>query len=128
MVTDSFTVPTVDMSAPLATAGRDRENGRATTIGDAVKQTMAKYSKVKVEASSNQKARQTTFHLKSESIKELEKAKKALIASLSPQVSYLFFTSQALLKFASQVSVVLNAPASTIAAIIGPKGNRYPRS
>ncbi|THG99164.1 hypothetical protein EW145_g7314 [Phellinidium pouzarii] len=66
---------------------------------------MVKHAKVRVEASSNVKTRQTTFHLKSESAKELEKAKKLLVAMISPQIS-----------------VILNAPASTIATIVGPKG------
>ena len=51
-----------------------------------MKQVMVKHSKVKVEGSSNQKTRQTTFHLKSESAKELEKARKMLVAMISPQV------------------------------------------
>ncbi|KAH9176394.1 hypothetical protein EDB89DRAFT_1941161 [Lactarius sanguifluus] len=50
-------------------------------------------------------ATETTFHLKADSKKELEKGKRSLLAALSPVVS-----------------VVVDAPASTIAAIIGPKG------
>ena len=42
--------------------------------------------KVRIEASTNQKSRQTTFFLKSESQKELDKAKKTLLAQLSPTV------------------------------------------
>lgn len=49
--------------------------------------------KVKLDASTNQKARQTTFFLKSEHKKELEKAKKALLAMLSPVVSILRYLS-----------------------------------
>jgi len=60
--------------------------------------------KVKVEASTNQK-RETIFYLKSDSQKELDKAKRHLLASLSPVVS-----------------LTVNAPASTIGAVIGPKG------
>ncbi|KAI5121582.1 hypothetical protein M0805_000761 [Coniferiporia weirii] len=98
IVTDSFTLGSVDLSA----SGRD---GKPTTLGEVMRQVMVKYAKVRVEASSNTKTRQTTFHLKSESAKELEKAKRSLVAMISPQIS-----------------VVLNAPASTIAAIVGPKG------
>lgn len=46
---------------------------------------MSQY-KVKLEASTNFRSRQTTFFLKSESEKELEKAKRALLAHLSPVV------------------------------------------
>ena len=66
----------------LSTAGRD---GKPTTIGEIMKQVMAKH-KVRIEASSNQKSRQTTFNLKADSKKELEKAKRMLTASLSPVV------------------------------------------
>ncbi|KAL0956379.1 hypothetical protein HGRIS_002526 [Hohenbuehelia grisea] len=96
-VSDSFTLGSIDLS----TAGRD---GKPVTVGEIMKQVIAKY-KVKIEASANQKARQTTFHIKAESQKELERAKRALLAALSPVVT-----------------LVLNAPASTIATIIGPKG------
>lgn len=80
-MTDSFTETVVDLS----TAGKD---GKPTTLGEIMKQVMVKHSKVKVEASSNQKTRQTTFHLKSESAKELDKAKRMLVALISPQVSH----------------------------------------
>ena len=80
LVTDNFTLTSIDLS----TAGRD---GKPTTLGEIMKQVMAKH-KVKIEASSNQKLRQSTFHMKSESEKELEKAKTALIAVLSPKVSW----------------------------------------
>ncbi|KAI0032235.1 hypothetical protein K488DRAFT_86037 [Vararia minispora EC-137] len=95
--TESFTLTAIDLS----TAGRD---GKPATLGEIMKQVMAKH-KVKIEASSNQLARQTTFNLKSESKKELDKAKRMLLALLSPTVS-----------------LVVNAPASTVAFIIGPKG------
>lgn len=78
VVTDSFTLTAIDLS----TAARD---GKTPTLGEIMKQVMAKY-KVKVEASSNQKNRQTTFHLRSESSKELDRAKRSLIALLSPVV------------------------------------------
>ncbi|PPR02413.1 hypothetical protein CVT26_011381 [Gymnopilus dilepis] len=95
---DSFTLSAIDLS----NAGKD---GKAATLGEVIKQVVAKY-KVKVEASQNQKARQTTFHIKAESQKELDKAKRSLLALLSPVIT-----------------LVINAPASTIASIIGPKGN-----
>ena len=50
-----------------------------------MKQVMSQY-KVKLEASANFRSRQTTFVRKSESEKELEKAKRALRAHLSPVV------------------------------------------
>lgn len=96
-VTESFTLSAIDLSS----AGKD---GRPTTLGEIMKQVMANH-KIRIEASTNQKTRQTTFHLKADSKKELEKGKRNLLAALSPVVS-----------------VVVDAPASTIAAIIGPKG------
>jgi hypothetical protein len=75
---DSFTI-TVDVS----NANRD---GKPNSLGEVMKQVMAKY-KVKLEASANQKTRQTTFHLKADSQKELDKAKRSLLALLSPVVS-----------------------------------------
>ncbi|KDR75234.1 hypothetical protein GALMADRAFT_69452 [Galerina marginata CBS 339.88] len=95
--TDSFTLSAIDLS----NSGKD---GKPATLGEVIKQVIAKY-KVKVEASGNQKTRQTTFHVKAESQKELDKAKRSLLALLSPVVT-----------------LVINAPASTIASIIGPKG------
>ncbi|KAJ2931288.1 hypothetical protein H1R20_g5780, partial [Candolleomyces eurysporus] len=92
---DSFTLSALDLS----NVGKD---GRASTLGEVMKLVMAKY-KVKIEASANQK--QTTFHIKAESQKELDKAKRSLLALLSPVIT-----------------LVLNAPASTIGSIIGPKG------
>lgn len=94
---DSFTLSAIDLS----NVGRD---GKTATLGEVMKQVMAKY-KVKLEASGNQKARQTTFHIKAESQKELDKAKRSLLALLSPVIT-----------------LVINAPASTIGSIIGPKG------
>jgi ATP-dependent DNA ligase len=79
MVAESFT-----MDAPnLSTSGKD---GKPLTLSEVMKQVMAKHQ-VKVEASTNQKTRQTTFALKSESQKELDKAKRTLLALLSPVVS-----------------------------------------
>ncbi|KAF7321750.1 hypothetical protein MKEN_00696700 [Mycena kentingensis (nom. inval.)] len=94
---ESFTVSRMDLS----NTGRD---GKPGTLGEVMKQVMAKY-KVKIEASANQRTRQTTFHLKAESQKELDKAKRSLLALLSPTVT-----------------LTINAPVSTIASIIGPKG------
>ena len=79
LVTDSFTLSSVD----LTSAGKD---GKPASLSDVMKQVMARFSKVQIEASSNQRLRQSTFHMKSESEKELEKAKRTLIAMLSPQV------------------------------------------
>lgn len=75
---DSFTLSAIDLS-------HTGKAGRPTTLGDVMRQVMAKY-KVKIEASANQRARQTTFHLKAESQKELDKAKRSLLALLSPVV------------------------------------------
>lgn len=77
-VTDNFTIASIDLSS----AGKD---GKPITLGEIMKQVMLKH-KVKIEASSNQTKKQTTFNLKSESTKELEKAKRSLIAQLSPTV------------------------------------------
>ncbi|OSD06860.1 hypothetical protein PYCCODRAFT_1431051 [Trametes coccinea BRFM310] len=97
LVSDSFILSSIDLS----TAGKD---GKPISLGEVMRQVMAQY-KVKLDASTNQKSHQTTFYLKSESKKELEKAKKSLLALLSPTVT-----------------LTLNAPASTIPTIIGPKG------
>ncbi|KAJ6500097.1 hypothetical protein C8R47DRAFT_1211663 [Mycena vitilis] len=94
---DSFTISSMDLS----NSGKD---GKPATLGEVMKQVMAKY-KVKLEASANQKTRQTTFHIKADTQKELDKAKRSLLALLSPVIT-----------------LVINAPASTIASIIGPKG------
>ncbi|EIW83125.1 hypothetical protein CONPUDRAFT_81194 [Coniophora puteana RWD-64-598 SS2] len=93
---DSFTLPYTDVPP--------NRDGKPQTLGDVLKQVMTKF-KVKIEASANQRARQTTFHMKAESQKELDKAKRGLLASLSPVIED-----------------ELPAPASTIPAIIGPKG------
>jgi hypothetical protein len=66
----------------LSNAGKD---GKSATLGEVMKQVMAKY-KVKIDASANQRTRQTTFHVKAESQKELDKAKRSLLALLSPVV------------------------------------------
>jgi hypothetical protein len=76
--TDSFTLAAMDLS----NAGRD---GRAASLGEVIKTVMTKY-KVKIEASGNQRTRQTTFHIKGESQKELDKAKRSLLALTSPVV------------------------------------------
>ena len=78
VISESFTIPAVDLS----TAGRD---GKPTSLGEVMRQIMNQH-KVRIEASTNQKSRQTTFFLKSESQKELDKAKKTLLAQLSPTV------------------------------------------
>lgn len=76
--TDTIHLDAIDLS----NSGRD---GKPTTLSSVMKQVMAKY-KVKIDASANQKSRQTTFHLKAESQKELDKAKRSLLALLSPVV------------------------------------------
>ena len=113
--TESFTLSAIDLSS----AGKD---GKPTTLGDIMKQVMANH-KIRIEASTNQKTRQTTFHLKADSKKELEKGKRNLLAALSPvvRIVYLLIISSHVTTRA-QISVVVDAPASTIAAIIGPKG------
>ncbi|KAG6828212.1 hypothetical protein H0H92_008785 [Tricholoma furcatifolium] len=103
---DSFTLTSLDLS----NTGKD---GKPATLGDVMRQVMAKY-KVKVEASANQKTRQTTFHIKADTQKELDKAKRSLLALLSP--------SESTWLNCVQVTLTLNAPASTIASIVGPKG------
>ena len=97
LFSDSLTTAVVDLS----TAGKD---GKPTSLGEIMKHIMAQY-KVKLDASTNQKLRQTTFFLKAEQQKDLERAKKALLAALSPTVS-----------------IVVNAPASTIPSVVGAKG------
>jgi hypothetical protein len=77
--TDSFTLSAIDLSN-----GKD---GKLVTLGEIMKQVMAKY-KVKLEASANQKVRQTTFHIRAESQKDLDKAKRSLLALLSPVVCF----------------------------------------
>lgn len=96
MVTDSIDV--IDVHVP---AGDD---GKPGSLGAIMRAVMNKY-KVKVEASTNRTNRQTTFHLKAETEKELERGKRMLLTAVSPQVTQ-----------------VVDAPASAIASIIGTKG------
>lgn len=95
--TDSFTLNAIDLSHTV----KDR---KPITLGEVMKQVMAKYN-VKIDASANQRARQTTFHLKADTQKDLDKAKRNLVALLSPVTT-----------------LVIQAPISTIPSIIGPKG------
>ncbi|KAI6110629.1 hypothetical protein EDD16DRAFT_1239358 [Pisolithus croceorrhizus] len=95
-VSDSFT-----LSAIVLPTTKD---GKPVSLGEVMKQVMSKF-KVKIEASANQKARQTTFHMKAESEKDLEKAKRHLLSFLSPVVT-----------------LTVLAPVSTIGFVIGPKG------
>ena len=69
-------------SIDLSTAGKD---GKPMSLGEVIKQVQALY-KVRLDASTNQKSRQTTFFLKADSKKELDKAKRSLLALLSPVV------------------------------------------
>lgn len=94
---DSFDLSAVDLSR----AGRDNKPG---TLADALKIIMLRF-RVKVEASTQRKSGHTTFLIKGESEREVEKAKRQLIITLSPRVS-----------------VKVNVPASTIPSIIGVKG------
>lgn len=91
--TDSFTLSAIDLS----NSGKD---GKPASLGEVIKQVIAKY-KVKVEASANQKARQTTFHVKAESQKELDKAKRSLLALLSPVVcsTYSIFANEVFINY-----------------------------
>lgn len=95
-ITESFTLQDIDLSG----AGRD---GRPTTLSEVTRGITQKF-KVKIEASTNHK-KETTFYLKSESQKELDKARRALVAACSPVVT-----------------LIVQAPASTISSIIGTKG------
>jgi hypothetical protein len=95
-VTESFILPDIDLSG----AGKD---GRPLPLSEVTRGITQKF-KVKIEASTNHR-KETTFYLKSESQKELDKAKKALVAACSPVIT-----------------LIVQAPASTISAIIGSKG------
>lgn len=83
VISENFTLS----SSEISTTGKD---GKQTSLGEVMKQVMAQF-KVKIEASTNQKSRQTTFYLKSESKKELDKAKRTLLAQLSPIVRHSSF-------------------------------------
>lgn len=76
---DTFTLSAIDLSS----SGKD---GKPATLGEVMKQVISKY-KVKLEASANQRTHQTTFHIKADSQKELDKAKRSLLALCSPVVS-----------------------------------------
>ena len=95
-ITESFTLQDIDLSS----AGRD---GRPTTLSEVTRGITQKF-KVKIEASTNHK-KETTFYLRSESQKELDKAKNALVSVCSPVIT-----------------LIVQAPASTISSIIGSKG------
>lgn len=79
-VSDSFDLSVVDLSR----VGRDNKPG---TLSDAMKAIMFKF-RVKVEASTQRKSGHTTFFIKGESEREVEKAKRQLIANLSPLVRF----------------------------------------
>ena len=68
VVSDTFELSSIDLS----TAGKD---GKPASLGEIIRQVQAQY-KVKLDASTNQKSRQTTFFLKADSKKELDKAKR----------------------------------------------------
>ncbi|KAI6032918.1 hypothetical protein F5J12DRAFT_797418 [Pisolithus orientalis] len=96
VVSDCFTLSTIALPTT--------KDGKPMSLGDVMKQVMSKF-KVKIEASANQKARQTTFHMKAETEKEVEKAKRHLLSLLSPVVT-----------------LTVLAPVSMIGSIVGSKG------
>jgi hypothetical protein len=77
LASDSFTLTDIELSS--------NRDGKHTTVGEIIKGVMGKY-KVKIEASSNRTTRQTTFHMKADSQKDLAKARRDLLSSLSPIV------------------------------------------
>ncbi|KAG8835486.1 hypothetical protein FRC18_000438 [Serendipita sp. 400] len=96
--TDSFSLTGID---PSAYHTRD---GKPKSLGDIIKDVQTKF-KVKVEVSSQRTSNQTTFSVTGPSDSAVESAKKALTTSLSPQIT-----------------LTVQAPASAIGTIIGPKG------
>ena len=95
-VTESFILQDIVLSS----SGKD---GRPATLSEVTRGITQKF-KVKIEASTNHR-KETTFYLKSESQKELDKAREALVAVCSPVVT-----------------LTVQAPASTISFIIGTRG------
>lgn len=91
LVTDRITLNASDIAFGSAGAGAGgaygRDNKPVTSLGDALRQLTLRHPKVKCEASSNAKTRQTTFFFKAESAKELERARRTLLATISPWVS-----------------------------------------
>ena len=80
LVTERFTLS----AASVELSGRD---GHPATLQEALKQMSARHPKVRAEANTNGKTRQTEFFFKSESSKELERAKRFLVSLVSPQAS-----------------------------------------
>jgi hypothetical protein len=78
LVSDSFSLNAVDLSH----AGKD---GKPGTMGEVFKYTITKF-KVKIETSTQRKTGEITFFIKGESEKEVEKARRQLVVSLSPVV------------------------------------------
>ncbi|KAH7108044.1 hypothetical protein BKA62DRAFT_680818 [Auriculariales sp. MPI-PUGE-AT-0066] len=97
LISDTFELDQIDLS----TAGKDGK--RATGLSEVFRNVSQKF-KVKCEASS-QPSGYTSFTLKADSQKELDKARKLLISLISPRIE-----------------LIVKAPSSTIPAIIGPKG------
>lgn len=79
---DSVTLSAIDLS----TAGKD---GKPATLVEVMRMVTTRY-KVKLEASPNHKTRDTTFYLKADSQKDLEKATRSLVSLLSPVVRNIF--------------------------------------
>lgn len=78
LVSDTFDLSAIDLSH----AGN---NGKPGTLGEVMKNIMTKF-KVKVEASTQRKTGQTTFFVKGDTERDIEKAKRQLVALLSPVV------------------------------------------
>jgi hypothetical protein len=78
--TDSFVLAGIDTSA------NHTRDGKPRTLGDIVKDVMAKH-KVKVELFSQKMSNQTTFTVTGASESNVDQAKKVLTTSLSPTVN-----------------------------------------
>lgn len=97
VVSDTIELDKID----LKTAGN---NGKPTTLGEVMRNVMAK-SGATIEASTARMTGKTTFIIKGSTDHAIETAKRLLISGLAPVVSK-----------------KIDAPASTIGMIIGPKG------
>ncbi|KAG8999118.1 hypothetical protein FRB90_012145 [Tulasnella sp. 427] len=97
VVSDTIELDKIDLKA----AGRD---GKPTTLGEVMRNVMAK-SGATIEASTARMTGKTTFIIKGSNDHAIESAKRLLISGLAPVVSK-----------------KVDAPASTIGTIIGPKG------
>jgi hypothetical protein len=111
---ESISIPDIDLS-------QTGKEGKRLTLGEVLKDIQAK-TKTKIEASTQKK--ETTFHFKADSEKDLDKAKKLLTSAVSPNVR--FFLKSVLYMVthepACQITLKVEAPVSSIGTIIGPKG------